>query len=78
MPSINSVFIFAALVLDSFTSALPALSERSMNHIQLVRRQNAAAQAAGLTDVDIAQLYVSDLEGKPHSTANSLIAAHLL
>lgn len=48
--------MLAALGLGSFTSALPALSEKSMNHIQLVRRQNAAAQAAGLTDVDIVQL----------------------
>jgi hypothetical protein len=51
-----NVFMLAALALSPFTHALPALSGRTMNHIQLSKRQNAAATAAGLTDVDILQL----------------------
>jgi hypothetical protein len=42
--------------LATLASAVPSPSSRDMQQYQLAKRQNAAAAAAGLTDVDILQL----------------------
>jgi hypothetical protein len=59
MPSIKSIFSvvvgFATLAIA--IPAQPKLSSRAVAHYDLARRQNAAAAAAGITDIDILQLY---------------------
>lgn len=59
MPSIKSIIGAAAVGFATLGSALPAqpkLSERAVNLYNLAARQNAAAAAAGITDIDILQL----------------------
>ena len=61
MPSIKSAIGAAAVMFAAIGSALPAqpkLSPRAVSHYNLAARQNAAAAAAGITDIDILQLYV--------------------
>ena len=53
MPSFKAVLIAA---LATAASALPAPSEHDRKLYNLAKRQNAAAAAAGLTDIDILQL----------------------
>jgi len=59
MPSIRSILGAVAVVLATVATALPAqprLSGRAVAHYNLAARQNAAAAAAGITDIDILQL----------------------
>jgi hypothetical protein len=61
MPSIKSIIGVAVVGFAALGTALPAqpkLSERAVSHYDLARRQNAAAAAAGITDIDILQLFV--------------------
>lgn len=58
MPSFKTI---AVVLLASTASALPSserLTSRQLHYHDLSKRQNEAAAAAGLTDVDILQLYV--------------------
>ncbi len=58
MPSLKSIVSTVVVGFVAIASALPAqpkLSERALN---LMTRQNAAAAAAGLNDVDILTLSV--------------------
>jgi hypothetical protein len=59
MPSLKSIFAAAVVGLAAFAVALPALPKlnaRAVSAYNLARRQNAAAAAAGITDIDILQL----------------------
>jgi hypothetical protein len=59
MPSLKSIFGAAVLGLAAFVAAIPAqprLSSRAVKAYNLARRQNAAAAAAGINDIDILQL----------------------
>jgi len=61
MLSIKSIIGAAVLGFAAFGAALPAqpkLSESAVSHYDLARRQNAAAAAAGINDIDILQLYI--------------------
>lgn len=61
MPSLKSIFAAAAVGFAAFSAALPAhgFSSRSVEKTYSLRaRQNALAAAAGISDVDILQLYV--------------------
>ena len=61
MPSIKSIIGAAVLGFAALGAALPAqpkLSKSAISHYDLARRQNAAAAAAGIDDIDILQLYV--------------------
>ena len=61
MPSMKSIISAAVVGLAAFATALPAqpkLSRSAVSHYDLARRQNAAAAAAGITDIDILQLFV--------------------
>jgi hypothetical protein len=61
MPSIRSIIGAAIVGCATLGAALPAqpkLSEGAVNHYDLARRQNMAAAAAGITDIDILQLLV--------------------
>jgi hypothetical protein len=53
MPSMKTALV-AALV--AAVSAFPSPSQHDMKVYGLAKRQNAAAAAAGLTDIDILQL----------------------
>lgn len=53
MPSMKTALIAA---LATVASAFPAPSEHDTKMWSLAKRQNAAAAAAGLTDIDILQL----------------------
>lgn len=58
MPSLKSILGAATIAFAAVASALPAqpkLSERAVTHYNLAARQNAAAAAAGITDIDILQ-----------------------
>jgi hypothetical protein len=54
MPSTMKTVLVAALA--AVASAFPAPDEHSMGLYKLAKRQNAAAAAAGITDIDILQL----------------------
>jgi hypothetical protein len=59
MPSIKSIIGAAAVGFAAIACALPAqpkLSDKAVSLYNLAARQNAAAAAAGITDVDILQL----------------------
>lgn len=59
MPSIRSIISATVVGFVTFGAALPAqphLSDSAVRHFDLATRQNAAAAAAGLTDIDILQL----------------------
>ena len=56
MPSIIKTAGAMVAGLAALASAIPAPSARDMKLYELSKRQNAAAQATGLTDVDILQL----------------------
>jgi hypothetical protein len=61
MLSIKSIIGTAVLGLAALGAALPAqpkLSKSAVSHYDLARRQNAAAAAAGINDIDILQLYI--------------------
>jgi hypothetical protein len=61
MPNIKFLIGAAVAGLATFAAALPAqpkLSQSAVSHYDLARRQNAAAAAAGITDIDILQLFV--------------------
>jgi len=55
MPSIMKTVGAMVAGLAALASAMPAPNSRDMKLYELSKRQNAAAQAAGLTDVDILQ-----------------------
>ncbi|KAI9046737.1 hypothetical protein LZ554_009475 [Drepanopeziza brunnea f. sp. 'monogermtubi'] len=61
--------MLAAMSLATLTSALPYLDARAMKNLGIAARQNAAASAAGITDVDILQfaLTLENLEGAFYS-----------
>lgn len=63
MPSIKNILSVAVgfAALATAIPAQPRLSEKSVARYDLARRQNAGAAAAGITDVDILQLYVGSL-----------------
>lgn len=59
MPSIQKTFGAVVAGLAAVASALPAvpkLNENQMRMYEHAKRQNAAAAALGLTDIDILQL----------------------
>ncbi len=59
MPSITKTLGVVVAGLAAVSSALPAipkLSKAQMKMYDLAKRQNAAAAALGLTDIDILQL----------------------
>jgi hypothetical protein len=59
MPSIKSIIGATIVGLAALGAALPAqpkLSETAVRRFDLAARQNAAAAAAGITDIDILQL----------------------
>jgi hypothetical protein len=59
MPSIKSIIGATVVGFAALAAALPAqpkLSKSAASHYDLARRQNAAAAAAGITDIDILQL----------------------
>ena len=57
LPQIN-MLVLAGLSLLAIAHGFPTLDKRTVRHLQLSKRQNAAAAAAGLNDIDILQLYV--------------------
>jgi hypothetical protein len=62
MPSFQKAFGAVVAGLAAVSSALPAvpkLNEGQMKMFEHAKRQNAAAAALGLTDIDILQLYGS-------------------
>jgi hypothetical protein len=61
MPSIKSIIGAVVVGFAALGTALPAqpkLSQSAVSHYDLAKRQNAAAAAAGITDIDILQLFV--------------------
>ena len=59
MPSIFKSIGLVVAGLAAVSSALPAVPKLSKAHLKMyefAKRQNAAAAAAGLTDIDILQL----------------------
>ena len=61
MPSLTKTLGLITAGLAALTSALPAVPKLTGNQLNIhsfMKRQNALAAAAGLTDVDILQLYV--------------------
>ncbi len=61
MPSIKAIVGAAVVGFALVATALPAqprLSQSAVSHYDLARRQNKAAAAAGITDIDILQLFV--------------------
>lgn len=59
MPSVKRTLAAVVAGLAVVTSALPAVPKLNRNQLKMyehAKRQNAAAAAAGLTDVDILQL----------------------
>jgi hypothetical protein len=61
MPSIKSIIGAAIVGFAALGAALPAqpkLSKSAVSHYDLAKRQNVAAAAAGINDIDILQLYV--------------------
>lgn len=59
MPSLKKTFGTIVAGLAALTSALPAAPKLTKNQLKLwdlAKRQNDAAAAAGLTDIDILQL----------------------
>jgi hypothetical protein len=62
MPSLRSTLGAVVAGLAAVTSALPAvpkLTQSQMRMYEHAKRQNAAAAALGLTDIDILQLYAA-------------------